>query len=162
MRYRDVRQRLNCGEMPWMLSQENDQPASQASVFDAPTASVQKTPVEASPVPQDFTPTEADLAYLLNMNQIPYDFSMAQVAGFILYWQEMGEKRKTWHTAFRYHVQLHWRKEKSYEQTSQVQSTVRERLTDTGWARGYGARSGSAGGERALPNRAFIGKPSGS
>lgn len=65
----------------------------------------QETSIQA-----DWRPSLDAMDILTRQAQVPHEFIEDAIPEFILYWQERGDKLKTWNSKFIQHVRLQWKK----------------------------------------------------
>jgi hypothetical protein len=78
-------------------------------------------------IPADFTPSP-ECYDILAMANIDLDFADAQLAEFILYWQDRRELHASWNTKFLQHVKFKW------AQQLKSSKPLLEKITDRSWA----------------------------
>jgi hypothetical protein len=98
---------------------------------------------EIAPIKSDWQPNDA-VFDIFHMARIDPEFAKAQVAEFILFWQDSGTAHRSWNTKFLQHVKYRWAQSHQLGQsnarqqqatgTSQPKTGFIEKHTDRSWA----------------------------
>jgi len=98
---------------------------------------------EIAPIKSDWQPNDA-VFDILHMARIDPEFAKAQIAEFILFWQDSGTAHRSWNTKFLQHVKYRWANSHQLGQsnarqqqatgTSQAATGFIEKHTDRSWA----------------------------
>ncbi|CAA0082608.1 Uncharacterised protein [Zhongshania aliphaticivorans] len=98
---------------------------------------------EIAPIKSDWQPNDA-VFDIFHMARIDPEFARAQIAEFILFWQDSGTAHRSWNTKFLQHVKYRWAHSHQLGQsnarqqqatgTSQAATGFIEKHTDRSWA----------------------------
>ncbi len=100
-----------------------DQPSAKSSVFSSQTAPPQQVPQGASYIPSSWKPGD-DWIRQCRQQNIPEEFVLKVVPGFVMYWRERKQAKFSWGNVFYKFVLREWRQEQTHRGVSELDSQM--------------------------------------